>query len=50
MADEDKVSFISKRTGLPKEIVIKVLEAEEEFYYSKLEEYMKYEERLKRND
>ena len=48
MIDDDKVSFIVKRTGLPREVIVKVLEAEEEFYYMKLEEYMSYEEYVRK--
>jgi len=50
MVDDDKVSFIVKRTGLPREVIVKVLEAEEKFYYMKLEEYMSYEEYVRKND
>ena len=50
MVNDDKVSFIAKRTDLPREIIVKVLEAEEEFYYMKLEEYMSYEEHVRKND
>jgi len=50
MIDDDKVSFIVERTGLPREVIVKVLEAEEEFYYMKLEEYMSYEKYVRKND
>ncbi len=49
MVDNDNVSFIARRTGLPKEVIVKVLEAEEEFYYMKLEEYMSYKEYFRKN-
>jgi len=50
MIDDEKISFIAKRTNLPKEVIEKVLEAEEEFYYIKLEEYMSYKEHIRKND